>query len=143
MTKEIRCDCGHVKSNHVNGIGICDNGSCYCLKFSNSNREYCENCKKEITKEMKESQQVIYANAEHTLTGEDDDFCDPMFSGVFCCQNCYNEISGINKAYKKGKDDANKEFIDFLLMIDISQFRAGSKLYDEIQDKIRELDGQR
>jgi len=75
-------------------------------------KEYCENCKKEITDEMKDKQQVIYASAEHTLYACHDLIClgdtDEMFSGVFCCQNCYNEISGINRAYKKGLEVGKK-----------------------------------
>lgn len=65
-------------------------------------KEYCEECKKEITKEMKESQQVIYASAEHTLDGEDFSFCDPMFGGIYCSQDCYEEQAGHKVAYKKG-----------------------------------------
>jgi hypothetical protein len=71
--------------------------------------EKCENCGKLITEKMKESQEVIYASAEHTLTGGADDFCDPMFNGPFCCDECYKEISGINLAYKIGRKEGRQE----------------------------------
>ena len=67
--------------------------------------EKCEYCKKEITKEMKESQQVIYAQACHTL---DENMEDEMFDGVFCSRECYEEIAGIKMAYEKGKKDEIK-----------------------------------
>ena len=59
--------------------------------------ERCEECKKIITKKMKASQRVIYANAEHTMDdGESiSSFCDEMFGGVYCCQDCYEVQSGI------------------------------------------------
>ena len=81
-------------------------------------KEHCENCRKEITKEMKGSQCVIYASAEHTLSDGNMDFCDPMFGGVYCCQDCYNEQSGIKLAYEEGRKEATlqakKEELAFL-----------------------------
>lgn len=77
-------------------------------------KEYCEECGKEITKEMKASQQVIYANAEHTLDDGEGitSQCDPMFGGVYCCTDCYEEQAGHKIAYKKGYQDAKKEMIE-------------------------------
>jgi hypothetical protein len=60
-------------------------------------KEYCETCGKRITKKLKETQEVIYAGAEHTLSGGDLDFCDPMFGGVYCSEECYEEQSGITR----------------------------------------------
>ena len=72
-------------------------------------KEFCEECKKEITKELKEKQGVIFASAEHTLDGEDFSFRDPMFGGVYCSHDCFNEQNGVNIAYKKGKSDMKKQ----------------------------------
>ena len=72
-------------------------------------QEKCENCGKRITKKMKANQQVIYASAEHTLSDGEFDFCDPMFGGVYCCQDCYEEQAGIKIAYKKGFNDCLAE----------------------------------
>ena len=83
------------------------------MKWLPNEIERCENCKKRITNKMKDAQHVIYASAEHTLYAADSHLAfgdrDEMFSGVFCCQNCYNEVSGINISYKKGFDDGKKD----------------------------------
>lgn len=73
-------------------------------------KEYCENCKKLITSKMKDKQQVIYSSAEHTLDSSDSFVStDPMFNGPFCCQNCFNEIVGINLAHIKGFNEGMVE----------------------------------
>lgn len=81
-------------------------------------KEYCENCNKEITDKMKDNQQVIYSSAEHTLSapseGQIIEFNDPMFNGPFCCHECFDEVIGINIAKKLGKEAAIKEEIEFL-----------------------------
>jgi len=82
-------------------------------------KEYCEHCKKLITNKMKDNQQVIYASAEHTLSASDSilAFNDPMFGGVYCCRDCYEEEAGIKVAYKKGKQEAQEEEKRFLKKI--------------------------
>jgi len=79
------------------------------IKPMTENKEYCENCKKEITGKMKDNQQVIWASAEHSLYDDKGKFSlastDPMFNGIFCCYECYAETSGLNMMYEKGKEE--------------------------------------
>jgi len=62
------------------------------MSKTENSKEYCEECGKEITKGMKESQVVIYSNAEHTLDAEG--LMDDMWGGVFCSSDCLKEHLG-------------------------------------------------
>ena len=83
-------------------------------------KEYCEHCKKLITDKMKNDQHVIYASAEHTLSAPQEGqiivFNDPMFGGVYCCRDCYEEEAGIKLARETGKEEAQAEFKENMLM---------------------------
>jgi len=79
--------------------------------------EKCENCGKIITPEMKEGQDVIYAGAEHTMSsevGEMIPYRDEMFAGAYCCQDCYEEQSGIKRAFKKGYEKGYNTALDII-----------------------------
>ena len=57
--------------------------------------------------DFKNCQEIItskFASAEHTLSDDESlfSYCDEMFSGVFCCHECYDETAGINLSYLKG-----------------------------------------
>ena len=116
-------------------------------------QEKCENCGKRITKKMKANQQVIYAGAEHTLSDGEFDFCDLMFGGIYCCQDCYEEQAGIKIAYKKGFNDClaevEKKIDDFetsfmMKLGDIvgnkilrEDYQKLIKMFDELKKSIR------
>ena len=88
-------------------------------------KEYCEHCKKLITDKMKNDQHVIYASAEHTLSapqeGQIIEFNDPMFGGVYCCRDCYEEEAGIKLARETGKEEGKEETLNEVMKIIDSQ----------------------
>jgi hypothetical protein len=99
--------------------------------------EKCENCGKIITPEMKEGQDVIYAGAEHTMSsevGEMIPYRDEMYCGAYCCQDCYEEQSGIKRAFKKGYEKGYDTALDdnnILHGEDADKFLANMKKTEE------------
>jgi hypothetical protein len=82
----------------------------------------CKHKWKKIPKKMKADQHVIYASAEHTLSDGDMDFCDPMFGGVYCCQDCYEEHAGHKVARKLAvRATIDKVLISIDKAIDITE----------------------